>query len=142
MQSERPADGHSRVLIVEDDYLIAMEAESVLADAGFELVGIAATADEAIEMAMRGRPALALMDIRLAGRRDGVDAALELYREHGIRCIFATAHSDREVLERAEPACPLGWLQKPYTMPSLVEAVRRALDEVNLSVLASLRRPR
>jgi DNA-binding NarL/FixJ family response regulator len=129
------------VLIVEDDYLIAMEAESVLADAGFELVGIAATADEAIAIATRRRPALALMDIRLAGKRDGVDAALELYREHGIRCIFATAHSDQEVLGRAEPACPLGWLQKPYTMPSLVQAVRRALDEVNLSAAASLRRP-
>jgi DNA-binding NarL/FixJ family response regulator len=123
--------GQSSILIVEDDFLIAMEAEHVLTDAGFRLAGIAASADDAIAMAERYRPAFAIMDIRLVGQRDGVDAALELFGRHGIRCIFATAHSDQEVLRRAEPACPLGWLQKPYTMPSLVAAVRRALDEVN-----------
>lgn len=131
MQADDPPAGRVRILIVEDDYLIAMEAESVLADAGFELVGIAATAEQAIEMAARHRPALALMDVRLAGKRDGVDAALELYRDHAIRCIFATAHNDGEVIGRAGPARPLGWLQKPYTMPSLIEAIRRGLTEVS-----------
>lgn len=118
------------ILVVEDDYLIAMQAETTLTDAGFALAGIAASADEAVALARMHRPVLALMDIRLVGRRDGVDAALELFRDHGIRCIFVTAHADQEVSQRAQPAQPLAWLQKPYTMTSLLDAVNKALDEI------------
>jgi DNA-binding NarL/FixJ family response regulator len=71
------------------------------------------------------------MDVRLDGPRDGIDAALELFRVHGIRCIFATAHHDLHARRRAKPAAPLGWLPKPYTMPSLVELVRQALRQLD-----------
>jgi CheY-like chemotaxis protein len=71
------------------------------------------------------------MDIRLAGRMDGVDAALILFREHGIRCVFATAHHDLEVRQRAAPAQPLAWIQKPYTMPALLAVVRQALEDLD-----------
>lgn len=107
-----------------------MQAEDALSEAGYILTGIAASADEAIALARTHRPVLAIMDIRLAGKRDGIDAALELFRTQNIRCIFATAHADREVTARAVPARPLGWLQKPYTSQSLVAAVRIALDEL------------
>ena len=73
---------------------------------------------------------LVVMDIRLAGDRDGIDTALELFRSHGIRCIFASAYSDQEAQRRAAPAAPLGWLQKPYTMASLTAKVREALREL------------
>jgi FixJ family two-component response regulator len=76
------------------------------------------------------RPALAVMDVRLHGARDGVDAALDLFREHGIRSIFATAHGDQETSRRARPASPLAWLQKPYTTTSLIEAIEKALGEL------------
>jgi len=114
------------VLIVEDDFLIGMQSEIALAEAGFEVVGIATTAEEALELARQHRPALAVMDIRLAGYRDGIDAAGELFRELGIRCLFATAHDDQRTRARAEPFGPLGWLAKPYTMASLVAAVQKA----------------
>lgn len=120
----------SSVLIVEDDFLIAMQMEAALSDAGVVLAGMARSAEEALDLAASQRPALAVMDIRLAGERDGVDAALDLFRKHAIRCIFATAHRDPEVRQRAGPALPLGWLQKPYTMKSLIEAVRKALNEL------------
>jgi DNA-binding NarL/FixJ family response regulator len=121
----KPADA-PRILIVEDDFLVAIQAESALVEAGIEIAGMATTAEEALELAASTHPTLVLMDIRLASKRDGVDAALDLFRMHGLRCIFATAHADREVRSRAEPASPLGWLQKPYTMASLVELVRSA----------------
>jgi two-component system, response regulator PdtaR len=70
------------------------------------------------------------VDIRLSGDRDGVDTALELFRSHGIRCIFASAHSDSEARRRADPAAPLGWLDKPYAMGSLTMLVRRAANEL------------
>jgi hypothetical protein len=70
------------------------------------------------------------MDIRIAGDRDGIDTALELFRSRGLRCIFSSAHSDHESRSRAQPAAPLGWLQEPYTMASLTEMVLAAVGEL------------
>jgi DNA-binding NarL/FixJ family response regulator len=114
-----------RILIVEDDFLIAADARSALAEAGFTVVGVAASAEEAIQIAAARQPALVIMDIRLTGRRDGIELALELFRRQRLRCIFATAHIDEEAKKRAEPAQPLGWLPKPYTSASLVALVQR-----------------
>ena len=124
---EQTADQGRRILVVEDDFLVASEMEMALQVAGFTVVGVAASADEAIALAQGGEPDLAIIDIRLQGKRDGVDAALVLFREHAIPCIFATAHADEGVRARAAAASPRGWLQKPYTMPLLIEVVRRAL---------------
>jgi len=123
-------DRPGRILVVEDDFLVAMQMESALVEAGFEVAGIASTGEDAIELALTERPRLAVMDIRLAGERDGVDTALQLFAEQGIRCIFATAHHDEQSRRRAAPAVPLGWLPKPYTMASLVGMVRSALREL------------
>jgi DNA-binding NarL/FixJ family response regulator len=120
-----------RVLVVEDDFLIAMQTEVALSTAGFEVVGPATTAEEAVALAGETHPALAVMDIRLASQRDGIDAARQIYQEFAIRCIFATAHDDAHTRGRAEPYAPLGWLPKPYTMASLVAAVAEALARLN-----------
>jgi two-component system, response regulator PdtaR len=118
------------ILIVEDDFLIAAQLEATLKEAGFGVTGIASSAAEALEYALSNRPLLCVMDIRLSGDRDGVDAALELFRVYGVRSIFATAHSDSDVRRRAAPADPLGWLQKPYTMSALVVMVRQAVKDL------------
>jgi two-component system, response regulator PdtaR len=120
-------DNARTILIVEDDFLIAMETEAALSAAGFRVLEIAATAEEALKLATLYKPALVLMDIRLAGRRDGIDAAGDLFRELGMRCLFATAHDDERTRARAEPFSPLGWLTKPYTIPSLLGMVRSLL---------------
>jgi two-component system, response regulator PdtaR len=119
-----------RILIVEDDVLIASQMEAALAEDGFEIAGVASTGKEAFQLAEAQSPTLVVMDIRLAGDQDGIDAALELFRAHGIRCIFASAHSDEDTRRRAAPAAPLGWLQKPYTMASLTAMVRAAFKEL------------
>ena len=119
--------GPARVLIVEDDFLIAMQTEVALTAAGFDVVGPATTAEEAVDLAREAQPWLAVMDIRLASSRDGIDAARELYQDFAIRCIFATAHDDAHTRGRAEPYAPLGWLPKPYTMASLVNVVAEAV---------------
>jgi DNA-binding NarL/FixJ family response regulator len=118
-----------RILIVEDDFLIAMQTETVLSEAGYEVVGTASTADQAILLAREKRPALAVMDIRLEGERDGIDAAKHLFDELNIRCIFATAHDDAITRQRAEPIAPLGWLAKPFTGDSLVALVNSTLTK-------------
>lgn len=123
---KRP-DEPTKVLVVEDDYLVGSQVESALTDAGFKVAGVISSAEEAIEVAETRGVALVIMDVRLAGPRDGVDAAIELFKRHGIRSVFATAHADPETRKRAEGAMPLGWLQKPYSMSSLVTVVRAAL---------------
>jgi DNA-binding NarL/FixJ family response regulator len=113
------------ILIVEDDYLVASDLGAALTDAAFDVVGIAASADEALALASSSSPSVVLMDIRLAGKRDGIDAALELFRAHGIRCVFVSAHSDDEARRRAAPARPLGWIEKPYSVATVVAFIKR-----------------
>jgi two-component system, response regulator PdtaR len=124
------SENSDRILIVEDDLLIASQMEAALTDAGFQVAGTASTGAEALQLAHAQSPTLVVMDIRLAGGRDGIDIALELFRSHGIRCVFASAYSDQEAQRRAAPAAPLGWLQKPYTMASLTAKVREAVREL------------
>jgi DNA-binding NarL/FixJ family response regulator len=119
-----------RILVVEDQYFVAVDCESNLRAGGFECVGLATTAKEAVELAERERPDLILMDIRLASRADGVEAAIVIYERLGIRCIFASGHADSTVRQLAERARPLGWLDKPYTCDALLEAVRDGLAKV------------
>ncbi len=121
------AAGRGRILVVEDEYFVALDLEQRLLEAGFTVVGIAATAEEATEMAVAGKPDLAIMDIRLAGPRDGVDAAMHLLAELGVPSVFATATSDHRTRIRAEQAKPRGWLQKPYSTEMLIAVVTEAL---------------
>jgi DNA-binding NarL/FixJ family response regulator len=118
----------ARVLVVEDDHIVSMDIEHTLTEAGFVVVGIAASAAQALALAHAERPDLALMDIRLLGQRDGIDAAMDIFKETGIRCIFATAHCDAATRDRAQAAQPLGWLSKPYAPGALVQTVRDALS--------------
>jgi DNA-binding NarL/FixJ family response regulator len=120
-----------RILIVEDDFFVALDLEAGLTDAGMKVIGPARTAEEAVALARAEKPLLAVMDIRLASARDGIDAALDLYRDLGIRSIFASAHADASFRKRAEPASPLGWLQKPYTVDAVVSTVRRAITTLD-----------
>jgi DNA-binding NarL/FixJ family response regulator len=122
-----------RILVVEDDYFVAIDLEGGLREAGLQVLGPVPTAEEALALAKAARPVLVLMDIRLAGSKDGIEAALELYREFGIRCIFASAHIEPPYRQRAAAAAPLGWVQKPYTIGTVVAAVKQALPEAQRS---------
>lgn len=121
----------ARVLIVEDDYLVALELEHHLREAGLAVVGTAATAEEALDIAAREKPEIAIMDIRLASARDGVDAATQLNATFGIRSIFATAHTDEAIRKRGQAADPLGWLQKPYPIERLIALINQAMSKLN-----------
>jgi AmiR/NasT family two-component response regulator len=103
-----------KVLIVEDEAAIAMELHMRIAELGHTAVGPAATGARALALAEQERPHVALMDIHLAGPQDGVAAAGELRARFGIPVIFVTAYSSPELVARAKPAQPLGWLVKPF----------------------------
>jgi two-component system, response regulator PdtaR len=120
-----------RILIVEDNYFVAHQCESALVDAGYDVVDIVETADEAVQAVMDRRPELVLMDIYLPGKRDGIDAAVEIFQRFGIRSVFASALTDAAVKARAESAQPIAWLAKPFNDRKLVATVQSALGEVN-----------
>lgn len=122
------APSRGRVLVVEDEYFVALDAEDTLSAAGFTVVGIAVTADEAVAMATAERPDIVLMDIRLAGPRDGIEAAAEIRSRLGIPSLFATAHADAATRARGDStASPLGWLTKPYSHREMVAAIATAM---------------
>jgi CheY-like chemotaxis protein len=126
------AGQRERILVVEDDYFVSLSIESDLTDAGYEVVGVVATGEDALRTADSLRPDLAIVDIRLAGTLDGIETATRLL-QRGIRCIFATAHSDPRTRERGLAARPLGWLTKPFTTGDLLRAVKQGIAESRLN---------
>src|SRR5713101_5273903 len=120
-----------RVLIVEDNYFVAHQCESALVEAGYDVVDIVETAEQAVQAAMDRRPELVLMDVYLPGKRDGVDAAVEIFQRFGIRSIFASALADAAVKARAESAQPLAWLAKPFNDRKLIATVMSAFGDID-----------
>ena len=114
------------VLIVEDEFFIALDSQSVVESLGHQVLGIAVSAEEAVEMAGRIKPDVVLMDIRLSGPRDGIEAATEIWKRYGTSTVFVTANTDAATRERARQIRPVAFLEKPLTEAHL----RRALLSV------------
>ncbi len=103
-----------RILVVEDERIIALDLKRRLERYGHRVVGLAATADEALQMTAAERPDIVLMDIMLTGSTDGVSAATEIRRQYGIPVIFLTAYADEATIQRAKIAEPVGYVLKPF----------------------------
>lgn len=112
-----------RVLIVEDEALVAMDLEFMLEEIGAEIVGIAMSAAEAEALVRAEQPDLVTMDINIKGDRDGVSAAKEIYERYGIRPIFISAYSDLATRNRGEPCRPIAWIEKPIDREELAAAI-------------------
>jgi DNA-binding NarL/FixJ family response regulator len=116
-----------RILIVEDQALVALDLREYLTGMGMTVVGVVDSAAAAVDTAVRERPDVVLMDIRLQGERDGVDAALDLQRLD-MAIVFLTAHSDRATLERVRRSAPFGYLLKPIQDYELIATIERAIQ--------------
>lgn len=114
-----------RVLVVEDEGLIAHDIARRLEALGHEVLGPASTAEEALALASGAE--IVLMDIRIDGRRDGIDTALEIRSSYHLPVIFLTAHADRATLERAKQAGPFGYIVKPLGPASLQTGIEMAI---------------
>lgn len=116
-QSDRPdlETRSLRVLIVEDEFFISLHTKQLLQLLGHVVVGIAVSADQAVNIAEEKRPDVVLMDIRLNGSRDGIEAADQIRKRLGIGSIFVTANTDPQTRQRALAIRPLGFLEKPLT---------------------------
>jgi DNA-binding NarL/FixJ family response regulator len=113
-----------RVLVVEDEFFISLHTKEMLEALGHTVVGVAVSANQAVQLAERNKPDVVLMDIRLNGDRDGIEAAEEIYRRLDIQSIFVSANSDPRTRERAAALRPLGFLQKPLSAERLEDGLR------------------
>jgi two-component system, response regulator PdtaR len=116
-----------KVLIVEDEVLIAMHLELLVSAFGHHVCAVAGSKSEAVAFAAAHLPDVALMDIRLADGGSGIDAAKEIYARHGIRCIFLSANLDAAARNAVRGYEPVEFVGKPI----LASLLRRALEKVS-----------
>lgn len=119
----------ARVLIVEDERLVALGIQRSLERLGYAPLGPCTTVAAAVETARRELPDVVLMDVRLEGHGDGVEAARAIRQEPGAPVIFLTAFSDDETLARAADVEPAGYLTKPFDERELRAAIEIALHK-------------
>ena len=116
---------HARVLIIEDEPMIAMDIETIVRDLGHEVTGVAVTRDEAVALAMEDRPGLVLADIQLADDSSGIDAVKDILAEFEVPVIFITAFPERLLTgERPEPTF---LITKPFQRSTVKAAISQAL---------------
>ena len=117
----------ARIMIVEDEVLVADDIADTLRGMGYEITAVEADGDDAIRRAESDRPDLVLMDIMLRGKTDGVEAASQIRSRLQIPVIFLTAYSDNEIVERAKITEPFGYLIKPFQERDLHISISIAL---------------
>jgi len=120
-------DLNKTILVVDDEFLIAQGLCMQVEDMGLTVCGTAATADEAIALAREHRPAVVLMDMRLQGDKDGVDAALAIYETVGSKVIFITGSREPATIERIKLDHPSAVLFKPVSDQQLKTAIEAAI---------------
>ena len=117
----------SKILIVEDDGVVAMDIENRLKNFGYEVCGKTGYAEKAIDNAEELEPDLVLMDIVLKGEMDGIEAARIIQSQFQLPVIFLTAHADEKRFDRAKVASPFGYILKPFRDRELKITVEMAL---------------
>jgi len=117
----------ARILVVEDERLVALALEQCLKAIGHDVVALVTTGQQAVRKAVELEPDLVLMDIRLKGEVDGIEAAVRIHDNFGTPIVYLTAYSDDNTLERARAAQPYGYVLKPFEEKSLKSAVAMAL---------------
>jgi CheY-like chemotaxis protein len=104
----------SKILIVEDEAVVALAMEKQLTRLGFEVIGTCDNGLDALQKAAEESPQLVLMDIKINGDLDGVDTVKQLRAVFDIPVIYLTSYSDEATLERAKVTEPFGYLLKPF----------------------------
>jgi len=122
----------NRLIIADDEVIISTQLEEFLVTKGFDIVGIATSGLQAVSMAKELMPDLMLMDIVMPGELDGISAAAKINRELKIPVIFLTAYADEEMIQRAKPIGPFGYVLKPIQEQQILAAIEIALHKKNM----------
>jgi len=117
-----------RILVVEDEHIVAMGIKKMLKSLGYQVTGIASTGEDAISKAESTFPDLVLMDIMLKGNIDGIEAAREIIKRFDLPIVYLSAYSDSKILERAKQTGPFGYIVKPFEEKDLYSSIEMALQ--------------
>jgi len=114
-----------RVLIVEDERMIAEYFKIIVENLGYSVCGIAKSAEEAVHLAEQEDPSMVFMDVRLIGEKDGVDAAMAIYDRKPVPTVYITGSREPETIDRIKSNHPSDILIKPVLEEQLKEALER-----------------
>lgn len=117
-----------KVLLVEDEAIVAMDLAAGLERDGYEVTGIADNAETALELFKEHETDIVLMDVNIIGKKDGIDTAADLLQHRSVPLIYLTAFTDAKTIERAKATHPAAFLAKPYTITNVRIAIELAIS--------------
>ncbi len=117
----------TNVLVVEDESIVSKDIQHSLKKLGYNVVGAAATGEQAVKLAMETQPDIILMDIMLKGEMNGIEAATQIRTETNIPVIFLTAYADESTLNKAKVTQPYGYIIKPFKEIDIHTSIEMAL---------------
>lgn len=126
-----------KILIVEDEMIIAQDMNDMLVKMGYEVLDIAMDYTDTFEILAKNTPDLMLLDINLNGIRDGIDIAREVNEKYKIPFIFTTSYTDGVTIERAKEVKPINYLVKPFKPEQLYSAIEIAMINLNKAFLTN-----
>jgi len=118
-----------KILIVEDEVIIARDEEDKLKTLGYNIVEIVSNGEDAVKKAKSLKPDIILMDINLKKEMDGIDAAAIIHEQHLAPVIFITGYTDEETLRRAQKTRPYGFIKKPFDLTSIGITIKMAIHQ-------------
>lgn len=124
---KKEAPAKTRIVIVEDEGIVAKDLEKRLTLLGYTVAGRAVTGEDAVETVGVLSPDMVLMDIMLKGEMDGIEAAAQIHQRYDIPVIFLTAYTDMKTLERAKVTQPFGYIVKPFEERDIHTAIEMAV---------------
>lgn len=121
-----------KILIIEDEMIIAADLSLQLTKLGYDIIAIHTKAETALETLATNRPDIILMDVVLAGKMDGIEAATQILNTSWIPVIFLTSNTDDATFQRALEAKPFAFVAKPFRIPELERTLKLALHRIQL----------
>lgn len=123
---------NARILVVENEIVVAKDIETRLKKFGYSVCDIVVTGEEALKKVLEASPDLVLMDIQLKGKLDGVETAKIIYKKFDIPVIYLTTNADQKTIERAKAAEPFGYIIKPFKQKELKTTIEIALNKYQM----------
>ena len=123
-----PLSGNGwKILVVEDEAIIALDIQYILSKIGFRQSEIVHSGEDSIRRVAAGKPHLVLMDIKLKGKLDGIQAAQEILGQYNVPVVYITAFGDEGTLEKANGTARYGFITKPFEETALESTIQNAL---------------
>jgi len=118
-----------RILVVEDEAIIAMDIQNILKKIGYSGAEVVHSGEESIQKVASGHPHLVLMDIKLKGNLDGIQAAHQIFNQYKVPVVYITAYADENTLKRVDGTGRFGYITKPFEETELQTTIQGALQK-------------